>query len=68
VRDHQGERNEKEYEGNQPEDDVSRSGFRGGAEEIQDDDEEDLRHDQVEQAEFFAEFGAMSLDFGFGGL
>jgi hypothetical protein len=62
-----GERDEKQNEGNQPEDDVGGSSLGGGAEEIQNNDEEDLRHHQVEEAKLFAQSGAVGLDCSLGG-
>ncbi len=42
--------------------------FDGGSHVVSHNDDQDLGEDQVEQAKFFAQFGAVGLDCGLGRL
>ena len=52
----------EERDGDEPEDDVGRSLFRGDADPLQADDEEDLREDEVAKREVLAEGFATGLN------
>ena len=47
-----------------PEDDVRGARFDRGSHVVGDDNDEDLREDEIEDAEFFAQGRAVGLDFG----
>ena len=64
--DYERVRNEEENNGKDPQNHMGVTGFDGGSEELGDNDDQDLCEDQVEQSEFFAEGGAVGLDFGLG--
>jgi hypothetical protein len=55
-------RNEEQKNGEEPENDVSGTGFYCGAEEIGNDDEEDGGKNEVQVAEFLAEGGAARVE------
>ena len=44
---------------------MRRAGFDLGAEEIRNDDQQDLGQDKIKQTEFAAQSGGVSKDFGF---
>ena len=44
---------------------MRRAGFDRGAEEIRNDDQQDLGQDKIKQTEFAAQSGGVSKDFGF---
>ena len=59
-------RNKEQKNGEEPEDDVSGTGFYGGAEKIGNDNEEDGGENEVQVTEFLAEGGAARLKMRFG--
>jgi hypothetical protein len=61
-------RNEEEHYSEKPQDNVSRAGLHGSAKEFGNDDDQNLGENQIEQAEFLAQSGAVGLDGGLGGL
>ena len=64
----QSMRNEEEKNCQEPENDVGGAGFHRRPVELGDDDDEDLGEDQVRNAEFAAQIGAVGLDCGLGCL
>jgi hypothetical protein len=58
-------RNEEQKNGEEPENDVSGTGFYGGAEEIRDYDEEDGGKNEIQVAEFLGEGGAARVEMRF---
>lgn len=54
MSDHHRERDEKQNEGNQPENHMTGSSLGSGAEEIQHNDKQNLCQDEVEQPKLFA--------------
>ena len=65
--DHKCLRNEEKKYREEPENDVSRAGFYGGAEEIRNNNEQDGGENKIRKSQFLAECGTVLLDRLFGG-